>query len=132
AVTMGKIALLNGMYLVRQGHSGSHYKPPPVDWVLDADWSESYHRYRDTLADCICENEPLSKSEAGQCVDSAFARYLVTQIEMKHIRRPSRWGSSRRAVSSALRTYAPRAFGAAQWARSSLGGRYRDRLDSRA
>lgn len=78
-VIWGRVAKLDGLYMVRQVHSRmrSGWENPDVfDWIVRADWPQQFGRVRNLLATQLARQDGLDESEASQVVKQAFWAYL--------------------------------------------------------
>lgn len=72
----GKIAQVEGLYLVRQTHNTRNFLPAWYQWLTSEKWRPSYLWFRDKVAVVISEMDGISSQAAQEAVDLGLAEYL--------------------------------------------------------
>ncbi len=76
----GKIAQIDGLYLVRQTHDARYLLPDWYRWLTSEKWHPSYLWFRDKVVAAICEVDGSHLQHAQDAVDTGFAEYLRKYI----------------------------------------------------
>lgn len=80
SVAAGKVAQIEGLYLVRQNHDDRYHLPTWLDWILNEHWSTSYLYFREKLSRVIIDVDGLDENSAFKVVDNAFSYYFEHQL----------------------------------------------------
>ena len=72
----GKIAQIDGLYLVRQTHNTRAPTPAWYKWLTGEKWRPSYLWFRDRVAAAICEVDGIPLQAAQSAVEAGLADYL--------------------------------------------------------
>ena len=82
-MALGKIAPVEGLYLVRQSHDTRNFLPVWYQWLTSEKWQPSYLWFRDRVASVITEIDGVALPFARETVDLALARYLQKLVGME-------------------------------------------------
>jgi len=77
SVIRGKVKEVDGLYLVRQMHSGIHRHPHVYDWITDPAWFPSYQTFCDRLIEELIRQDGLSAAAARAAVREGFWPYVA-------------------------------------------------------
>ena len=76
----GKVAQIEGLYLVRQTHNTRNFLPAWYKWLTSERWWPSYISFRDKVAGALVEIDGVSLSCAQKTIDFALSQYLYKSI----------------------------------------------------
>jgi hypothetical protein len=77
----GKSKFLDCLYMVRNFHADISH-PSPLDWIMQPNWSNNYHKAISRLASSLQENQNISHDEAKRLISVAMKNYIENSLNM--------------------------------------------------
>ena len=92
SVAAGKIAQIEGLYLVRQVHHKRLVLPSLLRWISGESWHSSFKYFINAISMLIVDLDGIQPQEACKITEDAFLTYFKGNLVN---RSPSRWKKAR-------------------------------------